>query len=130
MEKGFKGIAFPFRIGVKGGVATSTTSSTDFQHIKESIHQIILTYMGERIMEPGFGSEVLQALFEDFNTTTKNMIEFKLREAISRWEPRVSVLSLTVSQVQLPEGNTFIVSVDFSVLKYLVDDSVTIKLAG
>ena len=42
-----KGISFPFRIGVRGGVTMSTAGVDSVQRIVESYAQILLTREGE-----------------------------------------------------------------------------------
>jgi len=81
IQRGFTGISFPFRFDGRGGVATSTTSITDFSHIKESIMQIILTQVGERRMEPDFGSEVRDHLFTMVDDETDiAILKFKIQD--------------------------------------------------
>ena len=53
-NKGHYGVSFPFRIGVKGGIAMSGTNVNSARHIEESIQQILSTRRGERVMETFF----------------------------------------------------------------------------
>ena len=45
-NKGHYGISFPFRVGVKGGIAMSGTYVNFARHIEESIQQIVSTRRG------------------------------------------------------------------------------------
>lgn len=126
IQRGFTGISFPFRFNSKGGVETSTTSVNDFTHIKESITQIILTIVGERVMELEFGSEIRSSLFKNLEEETDSAIlKFYVEEAIKKFEKRVEVLNVEV--IPQDEGEV-IVDVDFLVKRYLKNDTVSIKL--
>ena len=129
-QKGFTGISFPFRFDGRGGVATSTTSITDFSHIKESIMQIILTQVGERRMELEFGSEVRDHLFSMSDDETDiAILKFKIQEAIEKHEKRVEINNIEIIHDESIAGEgTWIVEIDFKVIKYLKNDTVRFKL--
>lgn len=91
MSKGYYGISFPFRIGVKGGIAMSGTDINSARHIEESIQQILGTRRGERVLEYHFGSSISHALFEPNDVTLANLIKYEIIEALGHLEPRISV---------------------------------------
>ena len=121
--RGFKGISFPFRFNPVGGVATSTTSPTDFTHIKESIIQIVKTRIGERSMETKFGSHVYNYLFENVeNITNSGLVKQSLIDAIETWEKRVEVRDLNVVVVE----SAIFIDLTVYVKKYLATDEVRV----
>lgn len=132
MEQGFKGMSFPFRFSGGGGVAVSSTTVNDFTHIKESIKQILGTRIGERINEVDFGSEVHKQLFEDmYDETNVAILKFYILEAIQKFETRVIVEEedITVTPIEDGEvGAKLLVEIDFTVIQYLKQDRVTLKL--
>lgn len=132
MERGFKGMAFPFRFSGGGGVSVSTTTVNDFSHIKESIIQILGTRVGERINEVDFGSEVYKQLFEDiYDETNMAIIKFYIVEAIQKFEKRVIVEEEDITITPLEDGDVgakLLVEIDFTVIQYLKQDRVTLKL--
>lgn len=129
-QKGFTGISFPFRFDGRGRVATSTTSVTDFSHIKESIIQIILTQVGERRMELEFGSEVKDHVFSMLDDETDiAILKFHIQEAIEKYEKRVEINNIEVFHGEGVTGDgTWVVEIDFKVIKYLKNDIVRFKL--
>lgn len=129
-QKGFTGISFPFRFDGRGGVATSTTSIIDFSHIKESIIQIILTQVGERRMELEFGSEVRKHLFSmEDDETDIAILKFRIQEAVEKYENRVEVNNIEVIREEDITGEgTWVVELDFRVIKYLKNDVLRFKL--
>lgn len=67
-------------------------SATDDDLIKESLLQLVLTSRGERIMRPDLGNGVLGLVFENNTEVLSDMIRAELQSAISRFEPRVSLV--------------------------------------
>lgn len=113
-ETGFTGISFPFRIGVKGGVVTSTTSVMDVQHIIEAMEQILLTRPMERCMEYHFKSSIDYDIFEPNDASCRTLIAYQVEEALRELEDRVKVTSVEVKS----EGSTIVAVIHFRVLKY------------
>ena len=79
-EQGYTGISFPFRIGVKGGVVTSTTSTREVPHIIESMKQILRTFKYERTMEYHIYSEVDTDIFEPNDISTHTLLQYQIKD--------------------------------------------------
>lgn len=127
---GYTGISFPFRFGGKGGVEKSTTNVDDYSHIQESIQQIILTGIGERIMETRFGSEVRSQLFKGVEDETDiSILKFEIQEALERWEPRIAVTDIEVTPIENSESTGLKCDIRYEVLKYMSEDSLTLVLS-
>lgn len=91
MSKGHYGVSFPFRVGIKGGIAMSGTDNNSAKHIEESIQQILSTSIGERVMEYGFGSSISTSVFEPNDESLNNLIKFEIQEALTKFEPRITI---------------------------------------
>jgi uncharacterized protein len=63
---------------------------TDERIIKNDIKQLLLTDQGERVMRPDFGTKIRRTLFEPFDDRTLELLRDSIRNAIDRFEPRVS----------------------------------------
>lgn len=113
-ERGFTGISFPFRIGVKGGVVTSTTSVSDVQHIIESMEQIVMTRPMERCMEYHFKSDIDHDIFEPNDASIRTLIAYQVAEALREHEKRIEVNSVDV----VSKDSVIFAVVSFTVLKY------------
>lgn len=100
-NKGYYGISFPFRVGVKGGVAMSGTNSFAIPHIEESIIQILSTNLGERTMEYHFGSNVSVSIFDPSDESANSLIKYEIVKALEKFEPRIEV---ETDAIQLKEG--------------------------
>lgn len=82
-----RGIAFPMRVDQSGSIATSSGAGD----IDSSIRMILTTAPGERLMRPAFGCKIWELLFEPINANTLGLMGEAVREAIGRWEPRVTL---------------------------------------
>jgi phage baseplate assembly protein W len=94
---GYSGLSFPPRIGINGRWVMSQANNLDTTHLKEAIRLALLTRLGERVMEYAQGSRVSEAVFENMDSTLVSVLEYKIQEAIARLEPRVQVLTVTIT---------------------------------
>ena len=120
----YTGISFPFRIGVKGGVAMSSTSATDAPHIVESITQIIGTKPMERIMEYQVHSDISTYIFDPNDESTRALIAYECQKAIEENDQRVEVVSV----VPYTEDDVIYATVNFRVKIYSGTYSVNVKV--
>jgi hypothetical protein len=84
------------------------------QDIKEAIWIILSTSKGERVMRPDFGCGIHDLIFAPINTTTVNLVENTVREALTLWEPRIELIKVEVSTERSAEGK-LLVSIDYRV---------------
>ena len=123
-ERGFTGISFPFRIGVKGGVVMSTTDSMSVQHIIEGMTQILCTKPMERGMEHHFKSSIDTCIFEPNDSSTRTLLAYQIKEALKELEDRISVKTVDV----ISEGSSIIAVINFTVLAYNTSHTTNIKV--
>jgi uncharacterized protein len=79
--------------------------------IRQSIWIILSTAPGERIMVPGFGCGVHDLVFSANTATLHGLVAEQVRESLTRWEPRVDVLGVTV-EAPADARNHLIISID------------------
>jgi len=92
------GLKFPFQFHKQyGGAAISTATSRDQDHIHESIRQILGTRRGERFLLPEFGSRLHELLFEGNDAILHGLVRHEVRDALTRWEPRIVIEEVRVS---------------------------------
>jgi phage baseplate assembly protein W len=94
------GIAFPLRVDRLGGLAMSS-GNTDVQ---EAIDVILGTAQGERPMRPEFGCGIHNHIFDTIDAYTLGKIQYEIREALDRWEPRIDVLDVVPDLSRVDEG--------------------------
>lgn len=82
--------------------------------IREALWIILATRIGERIMLPTFGSNLSLEVFAGLSATVANEIANMVKNAIIEWEPRVTVIDVSVTQTDVAAGYVSI-SVDYQV---------------
>lgn len=87
---------------------------TNENAVKQSIRNLILTNLGERLFQPTIGSDVVKSLFEPNDIVTAENITFYIKNTIKQNEPRALLLNVIVT----PNSNadSFDVSIVFSLV--------------
>lgn len=99
----------------------------DLDAIKTAVRNILNTNKGEKLFNPEFGADLHGLLFELITPSTKLLIKRKIIEEIQRWEPRVVVGEVKITQTN--EMGGVIIDLFFSLKKQPeITSSVTIKL--
>ena len=65
--------------------------------IKRSVRNILFTNFYERLFQPSIGSNVRKLLFEPVNPFTITLLQNAIKETINNFEPRVTMIDVTVS---------------------------------
>jgi uncharacterized protein len=87
-----RGMSFPPRIGPDGSIAWSEGA----QNVREAMRVILMTEQRERLFLPDFGGGLGPFLFEPNTVATRFQIAERIRKALEKWEPRISVTSVDV----------------------------------
>ena len=74
-------VDFPYRFDGHG----RTASTTDEDHIRDMIEQLLFTSPGERVNRPDFGSGLLQLVFAPNSPELAATLQFTLRAALQQW---------------------------------------------
>lgn len=88
-----KGLAFPLKTDASGGLALVARE----QEVEEAIRMVLSTAHGERPMRPEFGCGIHDYVFAPADGTTNGRIRYEVRAALERWEPRIEVKDVQVS---------------------------------
>lgn len=88
--------------GTNPGVFISTYSTKD--QALSNLKNLILTYRGERPMQPLFGTKLRDALFEPNTDTIKDFISSEINQAVSFWLPYISIDRLVIENSILTDG--------------------------
>lgn len=96
--------AFPPRLGDRNQISLVE----DDANIRQAIYVIINTVPGERVMRPDFGCEIHSLIFSPANFETAALAELYVREALTRWEPRIDIHDITVTPGATERGELII----------------------
>lgn len=91
--------------------------------VEQSIRLILLTAPGERVLRPGFGCGLQELLFRPNTVTIRSRLEDSVREALTRFEPRIDVIE--VDAETSPNAPTLI---DLRIAYRLRDDNQVFNL--
>ena len=106
-EDVFVGVRFPLDHSQEGFFYKTKTI---LEQAKANMRNLLLTSLGERVMQPEFGSTLMDVIFNQ-GPDVENDIDEAIREAVSNWLPYVIINEINMFQ----QGNQVDVSIDFSV---------------
>lgn len=91
------GWSFPPAFDPQTGIVQMLSDEADIQ---SSLEILLSTRLGERVMQPTYGCNLDEMLFEPLTTTLKTYIADLIRTAILYHEPRI-----TVNKIDMTESN-------------------------
>ena len=80
-------------------------------NVEQSVHILLMTQLGERVMRSDFGTEAPRLVFSPGSTQYLRLLENTIREAVVNWEPRIDLTSVTA---EADATDTFRVTVSIS----------------
>ena len=84
------------------------------EDIKSSLHILLTTRLGERVMFPEYGCNLEELLFESLNRTLITYTVDLIKTAILYHEPRIDVLKIDISETDPLEGK-LVIAIDYIV---------------
>ena len=94
------GLAFPLSVDHRGGIALARGEDD----IAQAIRVILGTAPGERPMRPEFGCGIHNHVFGNIDASTLAKIEYDIRSALDRWEPRIDVVDIEPDLSRIDDG--------------------------
>ena len=82
--------------------------------VRQSIKNIIMTNLGERLFQSRIGSDIYRSLFEPLDQVTANIIVQAVKSSIKYNEPRAKVLEVGVFKTS--DENAVMVKIIFSLI--------------
>lgn len=73
-------------------------TGSDLEILVSSVKMLLLTTKGERVMLPEYGTNIRLILFEFQSTGVESMVQQEIVDAITKWEPRVSLQYVSVTK--------------------------------
>jgi uncharacterized protein len=90
---------------------------SDYKDIDESLDILLSTSLGERVMQPRYGCELQDYLFEPLSSTVIGYIKDRVRTSILLFEPRIVAEKIEVTaddSFDLIEGR-FTINVEYTI---------------
>ncbi len=105
-----RGLRFPVSLSLSGGVSTSQLED----NVRQSIFIILGTAPGERVYRRYFGCQIHQLMFAPNNGATCARAQIYCEVAISKFEPRVSMVK-AVAQPNPDEPNRIDIRIEYTI---------------
>jgi phage baseplate assembly protein W len=98
----------------KNPVTKDLLVTKDYDAIKRSVMNLVLTRPGERFFNPNIGSKINAILFEPLDYITASLIQSEIEYTIKAFEPRVVLKEVGVDLDD--DNNAFNVSIDYTII--------------
>lgn len=102
------GVALPFN---GGGVFNKTFSVKD--QIKFNLINLLLTYKGERILNPEFGADLPRLVFDQINEETYKKIQNQIITSVTTYIPEIILLNILITPDA--DHNTLYINVSYQI---------------
>lgn len=106
-----RGWGFPPTFSTHSGTVEMVADEED---IRQSLHILLTTGLGERIMIPDYGCDLTTMNFESITTSFTTYLKDLIKTAILYHEPRVKLEKIELGTNQVLEG-FILISVDYIV---------------
>lgn len=84
-----RGWCFPIRFS--NGAISPTIMVEEEEDIRQSLHIILSTRLGERVIRPDFGTALHNMVYHNMDLTARTQLKAAIEKAILYWEPRITL---------------------------------------
>ena len=120
------GITLPIQRGATGFFNQSFQTK---DQVKSNIKNLILTKKGERLMQPDFGTNLYEVLFNPNTDELEQRIQNSIEDAIAFWMPYINVVEIFVDQKNTDiDSNIFAVSLKYQIAGQQTLETVTFNV--
>ena len=98
-------------------VSNSVELVSGIEDIDQSLNILLSTALGERVMQPKYGCELTDYVFESLNSSVIGYLKDRVTNAILFYEPRIRVEKIEITSsdsIELIEGR-FTISIQYFV---------------
>lgn len=91
-----RGLKFPLQVDPRTGKFAMASHEED---IREAIGIILNTMQGERVMRPGFGSNIMDYVFAPSSSSNREQIAAEIKRQLLYQEPRITDVEVSCRQM-------------------------------
>lgn len=117
------GLSFPLRRDDNNDFKLTKTSLEQAQH---NLKNLFLTYPGERVGQPEFGSRIRELCFEQIDDNLPIKIEEEVRRTVSTWLPYIIVREVNTLNEEGDENKIFVQVKYSTILNPSTMESITV----
>ena len=85
---------------MRGIDATTGKALDGFEHLRQSVRDILMTPIGSRVMRREYGSQLPALIDAPLNRSTIMDLYAATYDALSRWEPRLRLTSVKAAMTE------------------------------
>ena len=111
VSQGFRDISMTFK---RHPLNDDIIALKNEQAIARSVRNIVFTTPGEKFFDEDFGSKINEALFENIDPISANVIQQEIRQSITNYEPRVNLRGVKVNPIY--DNNEFNVTIVYEII--------------
>ena len=117
------GLSFPLR---KDNNTDFAMTRNSLQQAKHNLKNLLLTFPGERVGQPEFGSRMREICFEPIDDELPNKIEEEVRRAVSSWLPYINIQEVNTLTDDGDENKIFVEVKYTTILNQQTLESITL----
>lgn len=102
-ERSFLGQGWAFPPSFQGGTHPTGMVSGE-EDIEQSLHILLSTRLGERVMRPGFGMDLHNLVFHNMDLTARTQLCVAIEKAILYFEPRITLTNVMFDATEERNG--------------------------
>jgi len=107
--------------------STTGKAITDYEHLTQSIIDILTTPIGSRIARREYGSNLFELVDQPVNRDWVSRVYIAIASAIDKWEPRIVIESINIyNDIEAASNNQF----TFDLSGFYLPNGQSIKLEG
>ena len=99
------GLSFPLRRDKFQDFAMTKNSLQQAEH---NLKNLLLTYPGERVGQPTFGSRLRELCFEQIDDTLPQRIEEEVKKAVTNWLPYINLIEVATLTEEGDKNKIFV----------------------
>jgi phage baseplate assembly protein W len=116
------GISLPFN---GKGVFKSTYATKD--QIKSNLINLLLTYKGERILNPNFGADLPRLIFDQITEETLSKIQNQIITSVTTYIPEITLTNIQINPDI--DNNTLSINISYQIILSGVQDNIIIDFS-
>jgi phage baseplate assembly protein W len=104
------GIKLPFN-GTTGVISSTVTS---IEQATSNLKNLLLTFKGERIYQPNFGTDLSRILFQPNLSNLKPLITETITDAVAYWLPYINITDIEIVTAEDDPNITYEIKISIS----------------
>jgi phage baseplate assembly protein W len=102
-----------YNLGTSQGNGVFAVSFSTEEQAISNLKNLLGTNLGERYMQPLFGTKIREAIFEQNTNDLRGFVRTNIEEAVKRWLPYINITGVNIRQEY--NKHNFLIQISFQV---------------